>query len=47
MKLVLSFVAILLAGSVLLVNAAADTASDARPKADCTTTHTGSPAPRC
>ncbi|MGE5095041.1 MAG: hypothetical protein ACM3SO_07870 [Betaproteobacteria bacterium] len=44
MKLVVSLIAILFAGSVLLVNAMADTASDARPKADCATAHHDRPA---
>ena len=35
MKLAVALIAILFSGSVLLVNAAADAASDARPKAEC------------
>lgn len=47
MKLVVALAAILLAGSVLLVNAAADTASDAPPKAGCAATHPSPSSPHC
>jgi hypothetical protein len=47
MKLVVCLIAILFSGSVLLVNAAADAASDARPSAQCTTSDQSPSASRC
>jgi hypothetical protein len=48
MKLVVSLIAILFTGSVLLVNAASDAASDARPKAECkAASDPATPAARC